>query len=259
MAQGPEPTREDWEAEARRLAAATDGDAESIHDGLLSFSRRHAAYADGELTPERLRLLANRAAARHLAARYCAVGYRGHYHWLDTLQDEVADMPDPVPDPEEVGEIFLAAWDAQVAAQRSWPEETDNDRLTRAFAALNGDAVVAREDFTCCQRCAGAEIFDEIPVGSEPLGFVFFHRQDTLRAVAHGALLLGFGGFVPRAEPSSFGPRVAHAPAGDAVHVAVAERAVAALQAEGLHTAWDGSAGQRITVHLDWKRRIEAH
>jgi hypothetical protein len=241
--------------EAKRLSVEKEGDPDLVYAGLLDFANRHQGKAESD----ELRLLANRKAAQYRAAWYSKVGYRGHYHWLDTLQYEVADMADPVPEPEEVGEIFLAEWKARVAEQRLWPEETDNDRLSRAFAEMNRSGIIAREDFTCCQRCAGGEIFDEIPVDSVPSGFVFFHQQDTLRAAAGGSLLLGFGAFSEQVDELGPGPRVRHAPTGDDAHAAVAERAVATLQAEGLRTSWDHTTTQRITVSLDWKRRIEPH
>jgi hypothetical protein len=39
---------------------------------------------------------------------------------------------------------------AQRAAQRGWPPETDCDLLDRAFSELERAGVVARHNFTCC-------------------------------------------------------------------------------------------------------------
>lgn len=238
--------------EADRLAERWNGEPDYVRDGLRSFVRDRAV----DVAADELELLAARAGIRHRATKYCKVGYRSHDYWLDTLQREVAEMTPPVPDAEEVGEIFLNAWRARVAEQRDWPEQTDNDRLSRAFTTMNRNGIVAREHFACCQQCAGSEIFDEIPHDSEPAGFVFFHEQDTMGAVARGKLLLGFGGFEPRPNAPANRPRVRHAPEHHASHVAVAEGAVAALRDEGLTVHWNGSQRQRITVEMDWKRRI---
>src|SRR5688500_10767798 len=49
-------------------------------------------------------------------------------------------------------------WKAQRAAEATWPERTDCDRLDAAFAELEGIGIVCRQDFTCCSTCGGAEI-----------------------------------------------------------------------------------------------------
>lgn len=139
-----------------------------------------------------------------------------------------------------------AAFAAHLAAQSSWPEVTDCDRLDRAFETLNAGGIVAEHDFTCCQNCGLAEIGDPIQAaidgGVDVSGFAFYHAQDTDAAVEGHGLHLTYG----------------HVDGGETSGVAIGRIVVNALNAAGLETAWDGTFGKRIHVRLDWQRRIPA-
>jgi hypothetical protein len=131
-----------------------------------------------------------------------------------------------------------AALAAQAAAQASWPVVTDCDRLERAFAALELDGIVARQNFTCCQSCGLDKIDEEL--GDPPArGFVFYHWQDLERAVKGHGLYLTHG--------------AADGEAASAINVG--KTVASALELEGLKVEWDGSAENRILVAMDWKKR----
>jgi hypothetical protein len=71
---------------------------------------------------------------------------------------------------------------------------------------------------------------------------VFFHSQDTDRAIDGGGLYLGYG--------SATGEQAATTAIGDDV--------VAALRAVGLSVTWDGSLNSRIRVEpFEWRRRLD--
>ncbi|CAM5531146.1 putative protein OS=Streptomyces gougerotii OX=53448 GN=GCM10010227_31040 PE=4 SV=1 [Streptomyces diastaticus subsp. diastaticus] len=130
-------------------------------------------------------------------------------------------------------------WLERVAETATWQGETDPERVTRAFTALADTGITARENFTCCRGCGHSEIGGEGE--SDARGFVYFHSQCTDSAVAGHGLTLFHGGF----DGSS------------ATAAAIGHEVVAALQAVGLHTEWDGTPGQAITVApLDWRRRL---
>lgn len=132
---------------------------------------------------------------------------------------------------------------AHAAAQGTWPERTDCDRLDAAFAALEAEGVIARQNFTCCGTCGSAEIWDEIDAaragGRPTTGYAFFHMQDTERATEGGGLYLNYGSVEEGDEPA----------------VAVGRRIVARLEEHGLATDWDGRIEQRIGVGLEWRKR----
>jgi hypothetical protein len=126
------------------------------------------------------------------------------------------------------------------AEQRTWPVPTDCDRLDRAFARLERQGIVARQDFSCCQACGHGEIWREIiAVPFAAVGYAFYHRGDTDAAVDGLPLRIGFGAVEE----------------GDPAGLAVGWRVVEALRAEGLEPAWTERLEDRIAVPLLWRRR----
>ncbi|MCX4663416.1 DUF6891 domain-containing protein [Streptomyces uncialis] len=162
--------------------------------------------------------------------------------WL--VGSEEAERAGPAQDdrpvsPEQARVLVDGLWLERVAESARWTGTTDPERLTRAFAALEGAGITAREDFTCCRGCGLAEIGAEAVDGAR--GFVFFHEQQTEAAAAGGGLFLLYGGFDGSAATAA----------------AVGHEVVAALSAAGLSTQWDGSAGTALVVSpLDWRKRL---
>lgn len=128
-------------------------------------------------------------------------------------------------------------------ATRGWPDETDCDRLDAAFAALEADGVVCRQNFSCCGACGAGEIHDEIAAaqadGQAVRGYAFYHMQDTDAAVDGDGLYLNYGGLSDGEEDA----------------VAVGRDVATAIAAQGLHVEWNGRWSDRIAVAIDWKRR----
>ena len=130
-------------------------------------------------------------------------------------------------------------WLERVTEQAAWQGETDPERLTRAFTALQEAGITSRENFTCCRSCGQAEIGGE--GGPNARGFVYFHNQCTDSAAAGHGLMLLYGGFDGSSETTA----------------AIGHEVVAALEAVGLHAEWDRDPGRAITVTpLDWCRRL---
>ena len=129
------------------------------------------------------------------------------------------------------------------AAEKAWSDMTDCDRLDAAFAAMEAEGVIARQNFTCCGNCGATEIWDEIEEAiaeERPAeGYAFFHMQDTESAVEGEGLYLNYGACM----------------AGEAAALDIGRRIVAQLRAHGLAVEWDGSWSMRIQVVLDWKKR----
>jgi hypothetical protein len=132
---------------------------------------------------------------------------------------------------------------AHLAEQVAWPEPTDNDRLDAAFAELDGNGILARQHFACCETCGAREIHDELDqaekTGRTMRGFTFFHRQDTEHAVGGEGLYLSFGS-IDRDGPAT---------------VAIGHEVVDALTRHGLSPAWNGKQVHRISLPLVWCRR----
>ncbi len=138
-------------------------------------------------------------------------------------------------------EIVTGVWSARLAEQEEWPEVTDADRVLAAFEALAEQDIVAEPHFACCRSCGLSEIGGYADEDSR--GFVFFHQQDTDRAVAGGGLMLAYGGFNDTVERTT----------------EVGHQVTAALTAAGLSVDWDGSPDRRIHVTpLEWRLRLAA-
>jgi hypothetical protein len=169
-----------------------------------------------------------------------------------TPVEEIAESAVEAVVEDEADSVWLrAAADRHLAealqehaeAQGAWPKVTDCDRLDAAFDALESEGVLARQNFACCQSCGHGEMWDEVKsaadAGRQVRGYVFFHQQDTDRAVDGGGLYLAYGA----------------TEAGDEAEAAVGEVIARCLRAQGLEVVWNGSSKQRVWIRLDWQRR----
>lgn len=160
-------------------------------------------------------------------------------HVGDYFEEEI----DPATVRREAPQLLREVLAEHARAAATWPAVTDCDRLDAAFAALEADGVIARQNFTCCMTCGSTEIWDEIQVATDAglpaRGYAFYHSQDTDAAVEGRGVYLAYGACEE----------------GEAPALAVGHQIVAALTAQGLSPEWNGSWDQRIALPLDWKRR----
>jgi hypothetical protein len=132
-------------------------------------------------------------------------------------------------------------------AQVGWPDRTDCDRLDEAFAELEVQGIVARQNFTCCSTCGHYEIGAEVVAARKrrPVtGYAFYHMQDTERAVEGGGVYVKYDALSDdRARKAEVGRRI-----------------VAAVEQAGLRAEWDGDPDTAVLVKLKWQKRrpIEA-
>lgn len=131
----------------------------------------------------------------------------------------------------------------KACAEADWPAVTDCDRLDAAFAALDGDGILALHD-------AGATMADGHVEAAEALadeppgrfhGYCFYHSQDVGTVLEGGGMLIAFD----------------HVSDDESKRVRVGQAVVSALKAAGLSTFWDGDHRQRIVIpNFAWKRRL---
>jgi hypothetical protein len=92
-----------------------------------------------------------------------------------------------------------------LAAQSYWPEVTDCDRLDHAFAELEQNGILCRQNYEDCLTCGHAALRDEAELareeGRDVRGYTFFHAQD-ITWVLDGDLYLAFG--LPPATAEEF-------------------------------------------------------
>ncbi|MFF4650703.1 DUF6891 domain-containing protein [Streptomyces sp. NPDC001380] len=168
-----------------------------------------------------------------------AGGYATRAQLAEAAEDHLVSGGRRPVSPEQARHLADRMWLERVGEQAAWEGETDPERLTRAFAALEAAGITAREHFTCCRTCGGAEI--GAAGAPDARGFVYFHSQCTGSAAAGRGLTLLYGGFDGSEETTA----------------AVGREVAAALGAVGLPVVWDGDPGRALTVTpLDWRRRL---
>jgi hypothetical protein len=174
---------------------------------------------------------------------------RAGFHSLDDILElaieVIADEGLPAESLRPHAERFLAEELVRLQEEaKSWPETTDCDRLDRAFAELEANGIVARQNFTCCQTCGHAEIGEQIEnamaEGRAVEGYTFFHQQDTEAAVDEGGMHLAYGALEE----------------GEGATAAIGRRVADTLGRHGLAVQWDGSVKTRIQVSMQWRKRL---
>jgi hypothetical protein len=161
---------------------------------------------------------------------------------------EVIGHDDPTP------ELTFCAADAVDRAfvahdheERMWGT-TDNDRLGRVAFSLEANGILFRQNFACCQNCGFGAVDLEVEkaqaIGVRARGLVFFHWNDTERAVDGHGLGLSYtavGDLTPEERA--------------AASLSIAAEVVEALTREGLNPKWSGKLDQRVKVPMRWQRR----
>ncbi len=144
---------------------------------------------------------------------------------------------------EDIAKFTKAALRNHLRIQESWPAVTDCDRIDQAFANLESQSIMTKQNFSPEPENGTAEIValakaEQTKRALE--GFVFYEVEDTTNAVETGELNLSFGALTDSA----------------AATLAVANRVVDALRAEGLTVEWDGQPNDRICLpKIQWKKR----
>ncbi len=145
--------------------------------------------------------------------------------------------------PEVAARMTEEAIKKHLDNEKTWINSTDCDKLDVVFDQLEGEGIVARQNFTCCQTCGHCEIWEEVEQTRQerPVsGYVFYHQQDTERACDEGVLYLAYG-----ATDNT-----------DEAAIKVARRATEVCRNNGFKVDWNGSLDKRICLlNFDWRRR----
>jgi len=168
------------------------------------------------------------------------------YYEPDEVQERIGEILEEDADEALLRAAVAPEFERKAQAEKSWPKETDCDRLDKVFQALNASGIVALHN-------AGYTYSDGIADASEVIaqrgknrvrGFCFYHGQDVERAVDGGGLWIAFGGLNDKDKAKKV-------EAGSAVKQA--------LEAQGLAVVWDGDPETRLSIpNFDWKRRRQA-
>lgn len=170
------------------------------------------------------------------------------YTPLEEIEDDLAeyfDLSDSAPERAALAPLVEEEIIEHQRQQATWGDDTDCDRLDRAFAWLQSVGVVARQNFACCPSCGRGEIRGEMETaqrhGLTVRGYTFFHMQETEGAVRGEGMHLHYGPLDQKAD--------------DADYEVIGRMVVAALRDAGLKAVWNGSGQQTIRVELCWRKR----
>ena len=171
-----------------------------------------------------------------------------------TRDEAVAEIVEVIGHDDPTPELLFCALEAVDRAmvahdheERLWGT-TDNDRLARAAMSLEANGILFRQNFACCQNCGfqavDAEVERAVASGQPARGFVFFHWNDTERAVDGHGLALSYTavGNLPTETMSECA-------------LAIATELVDVLGNEGLVPKWSGKLYHRVKVPMRWQRR----
>jgi hypothetical protein len=163
---------------------------------------------------------------------------------FDSIVEQGTEYLEDAPGARSLARAFaVEEFTDYMAAQQTWPEVLDSDRLLRAFRDLDLAGIVARVDFACCQNCGVTEIGGEVPEGERRAyrGYVFCHRQDMAGVVRGGGLDLAYGIFTDAVLPVD--------------QTGIGMEVAAMVRRHGLEVNWNEDPGSRIAVPLTWRRR----
>jgi hypothetical protein len=133
-------------------------------------------------------------------------------------------------------------FEKKAAAEASWPETTDCDRLDQAFEELNSRGVIALHNAGLTQSDGLSDVTEVLQQRgqNETIGYCFYHGQDVKRAVDGDGLMIAFGDLADDETKK--------------VQVGLLIQAV--LNKFGLTVEWNSEPGTRLNISkLDWKRR----
>jgi hypothetical protein len=158
----------------------------------------------------------------------------------DNLAEEDGDI-----DEELVRASVAPEFAKKLAAEKTWPTETDCDRLASAFETLNASGIIALHNAGVTQSDGLSDVGEELHqrgrVGVK--GHRFYHWQDVERAVEGLGLFPAFGDLdddkVMKAE--------------------IGKTIKQVLEGHALKVEWNGSTDTRLCIPvLDWKNRSPA-
>ena len=145
-----------------------------------------------------------------------------------------------------------------------WLRTMKKNTLTAAFKELRKKGFIARQNYLCCQSCAGCQIAMDIgkmkTEGKEVKGCVYYHRQDAedrkngIRKYDKNGKYVGMChdfhlayGNVDNSEHGTIGLPT----------VEVGKIVCETLAKFGIETKWNGSENERILVIENTIRNLE--
>lgn len=221
-------------APAKPPAASTDEDDDDDDD-----------YEDDEDSLESLKHRAQCVAELDTKA-----GMESDQQILDTVVDSCSDCSLTRDEIKKIVEPILQEERAKRNEEyKTWPAETDCDRLDKAFKDLDASGIKPFHHIMTNPSSAEMQVLGEMnePENSGYRGCVWYHSQQTQAAVELGTLRLCYA-------PCKIAPQTKEEE--DQLFGAIGKEIVDALAKHGLTSTWDGNSEEQIPVALNWQRRF---
>ncbi len=144
-----------------------------------------------------------------------------------------------------VKKVVAEEWKKKLAEEKSWPTETDCDKLNRGFVALNEAGILALHNAGVTPSdgmCDVADLYAQRGKERSGLrGYCYYHSQEVESALAGNGLYLLFGQM-----------------AGGGQGIEVGQEIQRTLENAGLTVVWDGTLDSCIKVApFKWQRRCK--
>jgi len=160
--------------------------------------------------------------------------------WASQIAESVKDGKQDIP-LQTVKKAVAAAYLQRAKEQAAWPRPTDCEKLEKAFARLEANAILVGRNPDETQSGSHDVMQDRLVASKgSAAGYVYFHGQDLRNAMEKGVLSLGFGSLQEN----------------DELDLAIAQNTVKVLAAQGLIFEWDGTLNKRIKIALQWRYPI---
>lgn len=157
---------------------------------------------------------------------------------FDTIR-AMAASPNAAPIEGKLRGYAAKLWNQAEAEERTWQGVSTNDRLDKAFEFLKQSGIFSAQDYWCCSSCGHAAAAESM-TEQKTRGYVFYHEQDTDRAMEGGGLMLAYGSYEGEDEKTT----------------AIAREIGSALDRFGVPYEWNGSPDSRIFIlPFEWRKR----
>ncbi|MCA8985676.1 MAG: hypothetical protein KDA76_18305 [Planctomycetaceae bacterium] len=163
------------------------------------------------------------------------------YDASDVLQ-VIDDILEDKADEAMLRSAVAPEFEKKAIAEASWPNETDCDRLDRAFDQLNENGIIALQNAGYTMSDGLSDVGEELQQRgrANAKGYCFYHGQDLERAVSGGGLMIAFGDLDD--------DKTAKTKIGSLVRDV--------FESHGFSTEWNGDPETRIGIpNIEWKRR----
>ena len=167
--------------------------------------------------------------------------WSGFYDESDVHQ-LIDDIIEPNVDEKMLRERVPIEFGKKTFAEKTWPQETNCDRLNNAFEAMRSENIAAIQNAGYTMSDGFTEVAELLhQIGRDGVrGYCFYHGQDLERAVCGEGLMLAFGDLDDTLDGK----------------IEIGKIVVDVMRANGFNVEWDRDPEKRIsTGPFEWHRR----